>query len=211
MCFLLSQLGFGVFFTWNVLTRTLANRMSSSLCSGIGWAARFRTLACRTWWFCCWCFQCPRPLDGEGVNNEITSSNGVEEPPFEVVVSSLVSFDVINPMIVCMCCRYGFCSVYSYAIKTIMPLKANKTKHTHTLSNCLYLIWIKSTQNAVTGCYNFEYHFTYFSHKIGNSLSYRRTHSWNTLEIVIRHFMNQMRDVNTDDLDSLRQYSWTRT
>lgn len=39
------------------LTKTLANRLSNSLWSGIGTAARLRTLACRTWWFCCWCFQ----------------------------------------------------------------------------------------------------------------------------------------------------------
>lgn len=39
------------------LTSTLANRLSSSLWSGIGWAARLLTLACLTWWFCCWCFQ----------------------------------------------------------------------------------------------------------------------------------------------------------
>lgn len=35
------------------LTRTFANRLSNSLWSGIGCAARLRTLACRTWWFCC--------------------------------------------------------------------------------------------------------------------------------------------------------------
>lgn len=37
------------------LTKTLAKRLSNSLWSGIGIAARFRTLACRTWWFCIWC------------------------------------------------------------------------------------------------------------------------------------------------------------
>lgn len=34
------------------LTKTLAKRFSNSPWSGIGNAARFRTLACRTWWFC---------------------------------------------------------------------------------------------------------------------------------------------------------------
>lgn len=40
---------------YSFLTKTLANRLSSSLWSGIGKAARLRTLAWRTWWFCCCC------------------------------------------------------------------------------------------------------------------------------------------------------------
>lgn len=42
---------------WKNLTKTLANRLSNSLWSGMGKAARLRTDAWRTWWFCCCCFQ----------------------------------------------------------------------------------------------------------------------------------------------------------
>ena len=74
------------------LTNTLAKRLSNSMCSGIGCEALLRTLACRTWWFCCWCFQWPMPLDGDGVIIEITSSGDKFDGD--------TSRDVNNPILV---------------------------------------------------------------------------------------------------------------
>lgn len=69
------------------LTKTFAKRLSNSLCSGIGWAARLRTLACRTWWFCCWGFH-KLPLVGV-VTNTDTGLPLLPLPPLPLLPPSL--------------------------------------------------------------------------------------------------------------------------
>lgn len=70
------------------LTKTFANRLSNSLCSGIGCAARLRTLACRTWWFCCWGFH-KLPLVGVVTNTDTGLPLLPPPPPFPLLPPSL--------------------------------------------------------------------------------------------------------------------------